>query len=123
MSYTKEPYSIRDDGHWGLVILGGDGSYVAELSGQNDELANDDARRIVACVNACAGIASDTLEKSSGWQMAVINTAEIHKSQRDDLLDALKGLYELVNDNFYLDDSMSKIHQAAYDAIQKAESK
>lgn len=42
-----------------------------------------DARRIVACVNACAGISTETLEKFGGRAI----TAE---AQRDELLVVLK---------------------------------
>lgn len=58
----------------------------------------DDARRIVACVNACEGIATDTLENYYGFQGgidAALDEANLrdHVSavqQRDELAEAIR---------------------------------
>lgn len=54
--HTKEPWGIGRNGDNGIEITSNNGMYfVAEVT---DE---DDARRIVACVNACAGISNERL--------------------------------------------------------------
>lgn len=73
---------------------------------RHDEVAVSDtvetARRIVACVNACAGIETERLEKNASdpiaglfGRMASRLTTENKKltAQRDDLLAALRALY------------------------------
>jgi hypothetical protein len=63
-THTPEPWEVRD----GMVIkaVGDDGAYVAAAvrapAGHSKEQADANARRIVACVNACAGIPTEDLE-------------------------------------------------------------
>lgn len=55
-----------------------------------DDLAKQDARRIVACVNACRDIDIGVLE-SDGFPMQLAGILAL-KMQRDELLAALEGL-------------------------------
>lgn len=54
------------------------------------------ARRIVACVNACAGIPTDKLEAGSLETVKEIFSSAEYKQQRDELLAALKHADEFI---------------------------
>ena len=64
MEHTKEPWQIR--GHFtslfGLPIV-----EIETAEGKNIGLTKelDDAKRIVACVNACVGLPTDVLEQTT----------------------------------------------------------
>lgn len=53
----------------------------------------ENARRIVACVNACAGIPTELIEEGGFAAVPVITHREV-KQQRDKLLAALKVMRE-----------------------------
>jgi hypothetical protein len=90
MSHTKEPWKsygrIKVNGVWhvGCAIDGTDKvTALTGYSGAGDEeesIAN--ASRIIACVNACAGIPTEQLEAYPGAVLRVMQ-------QRDELLAAL----------------------------------
>lgn len=77
MSYTKEPW------HEGFKVTGGR-NICAPITGKIIAIVetDDDARRIVACVNACAGISTEVLER--GPDSVYMYAKDIAK-QRDDL--------------------------------------
>lgn len=88
MSHTKEPWSFSpaenglewgvEAGKWGVAIC-------ADAPGDGTSEAN--ARRIVACVNACAGIPTDDLERCpSGGLFHLTDMANEVVKQRDNLL-------------------------------------
>ena len=71
MSYTKEPWSVAEeafdnDGIHESVIRGLDGraaiAVTLEFGPNNPEMREANARRIVAAVNACAGVPNEQLE-------------------------------------------------------------
>lgn len=68
MSHTKEPWVAERTGKAFHRILAADGRPVAANVGGGHENPltpeelEDNARRIVACVNACAGISTENLE-------------------------------------------------------------
>ena len=88
MEHTKEPWEWSEhkfnappfegtlDHECGIYPPDGEIGPVAIASGKND------ARRIVACVNACAGVTTEELEQ--GWFVAGL------VEQRDELHAALK---------------------------------
>ena len=84
--HTQEPWSYGEDN---------DGWYVEKDGLQIAHgLTEEDARRIVACVNACAGIPTDVLEDESILKADAdlrIQREELEK-QRDELLAALERL-------------------------------
>lgn len=62
MSHTKEPWAAYKDGK---PSMGNETSFIKSLAGDlvtYGHLSDDDARRIVACVNACSGIGTEDLE-------------------------------------------------------------
>lgn len=56
--------------------------------------SDEDGRRIVACVNACKGISTETLEKVRGNVSASVAQLDDMRKQRDELLAALKEARE-----------------------------
>ena len=62
--HTPEPWNEDPEGEEFVTIEGADGSEVCDVRGaSNDPLGDANARRIVAAVNACAGIHTDELER------------------------------------------------------------
>ena len=62
-NHTPEPWKTDE---LEIFIFGNDGNLTATpfmCAGRPSETANANARRIVACVNACAGIPTEDLEK------------------------------------------------------------
>lgn len=53
--HTKEPWRVED-----LIEIWGDDNYLFFIA----QLNGFDARRIVACVNACAGLSNEYLENT-----------------------------------------------------------
>ena len=101
--HTPEPWKISHDDsdeEWS-VITNNSGSIVANVNGRTGpELvgdmpvdrvmpAEDNARRIVACVNACTGIRTEALEHRAHMLKAHDDTIAELNRQRDELLDAL----------------------------------
>ena len=110
--YTKGPWSFGDvspDGSL-LIVSGKRRRYVANVqvhqapraAGAFEEMERKaNARRIVACVNACDGISTDELEEISrtggmlGPREDVARTAK----QRDELLEALEEMVRTFDKN------------------------
>lgn len=91
MSHTKEPWVFGTHGQ----IIGSDGKGDTVCLMIGDEIVEANARRIVACVNACAGISTAALEHRAHLLKAEDDTfAELEK-QRDELLVALAGMLEV----------------------------
>jgi len=95
MSEFLEPWETDkpdDAGGWN-VLFDSKGNEIGSGDGGYNEPC---ARRIVACVNACAGIATEHLEEVQGeFGKAFLDTRERavnYKQQRDGLLAALKEL-------------------------------
>ena len=97
MQHTKEPwfYSETDDGFAEITNderAAGEYISIAEVptgfSGKIGAEQEANARRIVACVNACAGISTETLEAMPAGPSAI-------ERQRDKLLAALTEIAEL----------------------------
>ena len=101
--HTPEPWKISHDDsdeEWS-VITNNSGSIVANVNGRTGpELvgdmpvdrvmpAEDNARRIVACVNACTGIRTEALEHRAHMLKAHDYTIAELKLQRDVLLAAV----------------------------------
>lgn len=92
MNHTKLPWVIVDS----TEINDADGFLVCDTASSNYELLTDkqNARRIVACVNACIGIGAESLERFNESHKPE-NGFGLHRetnleAQRDELLDAIK---------------------------------
>lgn len=83
MRHTKEPWSFSE----GVGMLKGpDGRYIIGTTENN--------RRIVACVNACAGIENEVLEFDQPQFVAMLQ-------QRAELLAALEGVLPFLTGNYW----------------------
>lgn len=97
-NHTKEPWLIDENNiHIGsIATLHGDDAGYSEIWSEWDgspKSHKDNARRIVACVNACRGLATDDLEQR-GLISAVGSELLSADRQRDKLLAALKDCVE-----------------------------
>ncbi len=64
--HTKEPwdwYETSDKEH--VVIRSATEQWLVDIGGDWPEPARSNARRIVACVNACAGLSTEALESGT----------------------------------------------------------
>ena len=82
--HTQEPWRANDaqadiDGPNGEPVA------VCYCNDESGDDAKENARRIVACVNACAGIPTDMLERFNAIVVAMYEVSNIEK-QRDTLL-------------------------------------
>ena len=114
MEHTKEPWTVYE-GEECHGVLDSEGKHLADMWQRKhyDSLAN--ARRIVACVNACEGIPTETLENDD-WDTVVEKTViavtkdkiKSLTADRDrwkalalELGDALKKLVYLSDEKWY----------------------
>jgi hypothetical protein len=101
MNHTKEPWSLKEVANYSGRI-----KYLVPVDSENMSLLtiveneravfpaiceDEDARRIVACVNACAGISTENLEDNLPLKELAHRYNKTLK-QRDKLLTALKRL-------------------------------
>ena len=85
MEHTKEPWNVDD-----IEIIGADDKEIAQMYMYSSHKKHEsNARRIVACVNACAGIPTEHLEVGP----LALATFPVIK-QRDELLSVLKELQQ-----------------------------
>ncbi len=114
--HTQEPWFIGTPPpngeqtigtHYGLMVA------VATTGASVSSEAN--ARRIVACVNACAGISNDVLEQYAALMPAVEHCKELEK-QRDELLAELEFQRDR-NYNPFEPDCQSNNYKRLCDAI------
>lgn len=88
MSHTKEPWYTSDEGgNFRVMAADENGGYTLADMCSDDQEAN--ARRIVACVNACEGIDTESLERGvSDWSVFMREL----KAQRDELLEVAQEI-------------------------------
>lgn len=84
--HTKEPWRVLDFCRTAVVFGADEGGF--DLRGCPSPEAN--ARRIVAAVNACAGISTELLEAMPDFEKAGVQTISSVQQQRDELLAALE---------------------------------
>lgn len=93
--HTAEPWHV-DEENTARIIYASDGWAIADLISSQmltEQTAKANARRIVACVNACAGIPSDLLEAfRTGGALKVLATNLEIARERDELAEALRLL-------------------------------
>lgn len=118
--HTKEPWSVVEVDNSSDMqvtpshcIISGD-TYIAAMESDSDE----NASRIVACVNACTGIPTEKLEEH---KVSLCGKSYVElEQQRDDLLAALKAARRALasasaNNSFY-----SGAYEDVDEAIKKA---
>lgn len=105
--YTKEPWQADRVGD-GVMICESSNGLMIEMEFGDEGIAN--TRRIVACVNACAGATTESLEKHGFLAMRTKQVMELER-QRDDLVAALNvelGMWKY--DKEYKMSDYSRIH-------------
>ena len=133
--HTPEPWvmSTKADGNWWHISAGNQAIAAVHAASKkrNEPYASmfeANARRIIACVNACAGLPTEQLESSPLG--GVLNGVAGLIAQRDELLAALEGVLAVVGDStgvagYHLNgdiadwDEFDEIN-AVYTAIAKA---
>ncbi|WP_328222342.1 hypothetical protein [Aeromonas caviae] len=82
--HTPEPWQAHQDASGDVFISSAETSlHIAEIGSEDDDTAIPDARRIVACVNACRGLPTDELEQKG--LVAAVGTQMLElEQQRDD---------------------------------------
>ena len=90
--YTRGPWKTEREGIHAL-IRGGDATIVAVRHRLPADVHEANARRIVACVNACEGISTENLEDNRPVKWLAQQYNEVVK-QRDELLEALQALMD-----------------------------
>lgn len=106
-NHTPEPWSVSEesfdnDGIKESVIRGMDGraaiAVTLDFGANNPSMREANARRIVACVNACAGISTTSLEGEVGVIESVTKFTSKKltdvRQQRDELLAVCEELAE-----------------------------
>ena len=88
MAHTKEPWRS----HSSVVTLNNQGGF--DLRGAPN--AEENAARIVACVNACAGIPIEKLTQVENSPAPIFDLLLQTAKQRDELLVALKSAREFI---------------------------
>ena len=91
--HTPEPwYREFEGGNWRVMAADENGGYTLADMCCDDQEAN--ARRIVACVNACAGLSNEFLSVATrdDYAMRLVLEADEMRRQRDELLAALRPL-------------------------------
>ena len=91
MQHTSEPWGSEFDGIL-YIVYGGNGFHVAQATRYAKNEAGEDcdkanARRIVACVNYCAGVETEALEKSGAGLMPILE----HRNELANEIDRLKA--------------------------------
>lgn len=87
--HTAEPWRFQkfSDGEYGVIECENPTNIVATLGNGGES----NARRIVACVNACEGSSTEILESlGSDFVAPIVNLID----QRDRLLDALESIMQ-----------------------------
>jgi hypothetical protein len=127
MSHTKEPwiFELPDADHEGIII-GRHGGEVVD-----GEFSEANARRIVACVNACEGISNDALDSwmnppeggfghpHGPWPAHIISlqrATETVAQQRNDLVEAIR---QTLDENGHLADGDVCTLKRLKDALAK----
>lgn len=120
-THTPEPWHVGK-GRSAEIVYAQDGWAVANATVFHARHATHDAaidhqhanaRRIVACVNACAGLSTSALESYPGMFLRIVETAE----QRDEFAEALRNAMVWVN--FYHDDVADEMRRVAADLLAK----
>ena len=105
--HTQGPITFREDGdanHWSMLTK--DGRWLLSLLANGEQTSPGQIanfRRLVACWNACEGLSTESLERMPGTfaQAMAADFLDLWaqyadaKAQRDELLEALRGMLAL----------------------------
>ena len=116
--FTKGPWKTEREGIHAL-IRGGDATIVAVRHRLPADVHEANARRIVACVNACEGISTENLEDNRPVKWVIQQYNNVVK-QRDELLKALMLAESVYRQNCVNEGEPSSVLDAMQAAILKA---
>ena len=116
--YTRGPWKTEGEGIH-AIIRGGDATIVAVRHRLPADVHEANARRIVACVNACEGISTENLEDNRPVKWAIQQYNNVVK-QRDELLKALMLAESVYRQNCVNEGEPSSVLDAMQAAILKA---
>ena len=119
--YTRGPWKTEGEGIH-AIIRGGDATIVAVRHRLPADVHEANARRIVACVNACEGISTENLEDNRPVKWAIQQYNNVVK-QRDELLKALMLAESVYRQNCVNEGEPSSVLDAMQAAILKATGK
>ena len=119
--YTRGPRKTEGEGIH-AIIRGGDATIVAVRHRLPADVHEANARRIVACVNACEGISTENLEDNRPVKLAIQQYNNVVK-QRDELLKALMLAESVYRQNCVNEGEPSSVLDAMQAAILKATGK
>lgn len=111
-----EPLELRGD----RLITDANGVVIAENIGGNGSDGTANAGRIVACVNACAGIATADLQDEQGPLRILARRCGRLEGERAELLEALEEALGYLEDYASEHDEHPPILRGARAAIAKA---
>ena len=98
MSYTQGKLSIKECGQ-GSEIVNEQGEDITEFL--NGAFVDDDARRLVACWNACNGIPTEEIESGTAGFLhryaTVVDEREALVKERDELISILRRTVKYAN--------------------------
>lgn len=94
MEHTKEPWRYDSQPGFCSELVGADGILIGAFV---DDPTKADARRIVACVNACAGIPTEELLVDNVEFGRMLKERARLTKQRDDLVVAVKQATPYIN--------------------------
>ena len=118
--HTKEPWGINDwpqpDNSIGIGAVGTPLIARVILRDVSINAQKANARRIVACVNACAGLSTEELESYQAKNLTDGLMLIAVKQERDDLLAALEGVAAFW-DSITTEDRLNDLHAKARDTI------
>ena len=116
--FTKGPWKTEREGI-NALIRGGDATIVAVRHRLPADVHEANARRIVACVNACEGISTENLEDNRPVKWVIQQYNNVVK-QRDELLKALMLAESVYRQNCVNEGEPSSVLDAMQAAILKA---
>ncbi|MGY3876309.1 hypothetical protein ACW5WK_02500 [Aeromonas enteropelogenes] len=120
IKHTPEPWGVHQDASGDVFISSAETSFhIAEVGSEDDETAIPDARRIVACVNACRNLSNDELEQK-GLVTSISARFLAAERSRDELLAALELMVAIHDEPSGFS---GKYGKALDDAIQAQEEK
>jgi hypothetical protein len=121
---SKGPWAVHSDSTNDPIIVDAMEATVAHVFINDDDVNKANARRIVAVLNACEGVDTETLEQSPDLASAFMsaNNAKLIQ-QKNSLLAALKVLKDRYCDSDEFEASQDSDWRLVNAAIAKAEAK
>lgn len=93
IKHTPEPWQVHQDASGDVFVSSAKTSFhIAEIGSEDDEAVIPDARRIVACVNACRTRTTEQLEMDDLQGYEPWGHVEHLKQQHGELLAALEEI-------------------------------